>query len=116
MNIIKKTALAFFMAVSLGAVSTLAFAETAANSSAASINETIAHVEQALVEVNKSDFAAANLHMKAALLSSGQIEGNETIVKQAIANVVQAQIQSKEGEVEKSSDLLTKGLELFKSL
>jgi hypothetical protein len=42
------------MAISLGASSAIAFAEEAANSSAASINETIAHVEKALVEVNKA--------------------------------------------------------------
>jgi hypothetical protein len=116
MNFIKKTALTFFMAISLGASSTLAIAEAAANSSAASINETITHVEQALVEVNKSDFAAANLHIKAARSSSAQITGNEAIVNQANANVIQGQIQSNQGEVKKSSDLLSKGLELYKSL
>jgi hypothetical protein len=63
MNIIKTTALTFFMAIILGALSPIAFAEEAANSSAASINETITHVEQALVEVNKSDFSAAHLHL-----------------------------------------------------
>ncbi len=54
MNIIKKTALTFFMAISLGASSAIAFAEEAANSSAASTNETIAHIEKALVELNKA--------------------------------------------------------------
>jgi hypothetical protein len=52
MNFIKKLALIFFMAISLGASSTIAFAEVAANSSAVSINETIAHIEKALIEVN----------------------------------------------------------------
>ena len=104
------------MAIFLGAMSTIAFAEEAANSSAASINETITHVEQALVEVNKSDFAAANIHLKAARSSSSQITGNDAIVKQANEDVIQGQIQSNQGEVEKSSALLTKGLELYKSL
>jgi hypothetical protein len=116
MNIIKKTALTFFIAISLGASSAIAFAEEAANSSAASINETIAHVEKALVEVNKSDFSAAHLHLKAARSSSEQITGNEAIVKQANADVIQGQIQSKHGDVKKSSDELNKALELYKSL
>ena len=116
MNIIKKTALTFFMAISLGATCAIAFAEEAANSSAASISETIAHVEKALVEVNKSDFSAARLHLKAARSSAEQITGNEAIVKQANASVIQGQIQSNSGDVKKSADELTKALELYKSL
>lgn len=116
MNIIKKTALTFAMAISLGGTSAIAFAEEAANGSAASINETIAHVEKALVEVNKSDFAAANIHLKAARSSSARITGDEAVVKQANATIIQGQIQSNQGEVEKSSALLTKGLELYKTL
>jgi len=116
MNIIKKTALIFFMAISFGASSTIVFAEETTNSSAASINETIAHVEKALVEVNKSDFSAAHLHLKAARVSAEQITGNEAIVKQANASVIQGQIQSKHGDVKKASDELNKALELYKSL
>jgi len=116
MNIIKKTALIFFMAISFGASSTIVFAEETTNSSAASINETIAHVEKALVEVNKSDFSAAHLHLKAARASAEQITGNEAIVKQANASVIQGQIQSKHGDVKKASDELNKALELYKSL
>jgi hypothetical protein len=116
MNIIKKTALTFFMAISLCASSAIAFAEEAANSSAASINETIAHVEKALVEVNKSDFSAAHLQLKAARSSSEKITGNEDILKQANASVIQGQIQSKHGDVQKASDELNKALTLYKSL
>jgi hypothetical protein len=116
MNIIKKIALIFFIAISLGAISTTAVAEEAANSSAASINETIAHVEKALVEVNKSDFSAAHLHLKAARSSSEHITGNEDILKEANASVIQGQIQSKHGDVKKSSDELNKAIELYKSL
>lgn len=116
MNIIKKTALTFFMALSLGTISPAVFAEAAADNSASSLNQTIAHVERALAEVNKSDFAAANIHLKAARASSMQITGNAAIVEQANASVIQGQIQSNQGEVEKSAALLTKGLELYKSL
>ena len=104
------------MAISFGASSTIVFAEETTNSSAASILETIAHVEKALVEVNKSDFSAAHLHLKAARASAEQITGNEAIVKQANASVIQGQIQSKHGDVKKASDELNKALELYKSL
>ncbi|MFZ2168020.1 MAG: hypothetical protein WAW61_00120 [Methylococcaceae bacterium] len=116
MNILKKTALTFLIAISLGASSAIAFAEEAANNSATRINETITHIEKALVEVNKSDFSAAHLHMKAARSSSEKITGNEAIVKQANASVIQGQIQSKYGDIKKSSDELNKALDLYKSL
>lgn len=104
------------MAISFGAASTLAFAEEAVNGSAASISETIAHVEKALEEVNKSDFSAARLHLKAARTSSDQITGHDEIVKKANAGVVQGQIEASHGEVKKSADLLTKALALYKTL
>lgn len=107
---IKKTALTLLIAASLGASSITAFAAEA------SLNETISHVEKALVEVKKSDFAAANMHLKAARASSSQITGDDAIVKQANASVIQGQIQANQGEVGKSSALLSKGLELYKSL
>jgi pectin methylesterase-like acyl-CoA thioesterase len=116
MNFIKKTALTCFMAISLSISGTLAFAEEAVNSSAASINETISHIESAIAEVNKSDFAASNLHIKAARSSGEQITGNEAIVKQANAIVIQGQISSKKGDVKTASDLLTEALKLYKSL
>jgi hypothetical protein len=113
---IKKTALALFIALTLGAISITAFATEAPNGSEASLNETISHIEKALVEVKKSDFAAANIHLKAARASSSQITGDKAIVEQANASIIQGQIQANQGEVEKSSALLTKGLELYKSL
>jgi hypothetical protein len=113
---IKKTAFNLFIAVTLGAGSITAFATEAANGTEASLNETISHVEKALTEVKKSDFAAANIHLKAARASSSQITGDDAIVKQANASVIQGQIQANQGEVGKSSALLTKGLDLYKSL
>ena len=116
MNIIKKTALTFFVAIMLGANCTSVFAEEATNSSAASISETILHVEKALVEVNKSDFSAAQLHLKSARLSSLKITGDETVIKQANASVIQGQIQAKSGDVNESVAELNKALTLYKSL
>jgi len=108
---IKKTALSFFLAMSLGAISASAFAEASVE-----ISETITHVEQALADVNKSDFSAAVLHLKAARSASERITGNAAVVKQANANVIQAQIQSKFGDVQKSADELNKALVLYKTL
>ena len=103
------------MAICLGA-GVSAYAEETTNGSAISANETITHLEKAIVEVNKSDFSAANLHLKAARSSSELITGHADIVKQANADVVQGQIESKSGDVKKSSALLNKALELYKSL
>ena len=111
MNIVKKIALTFSIAISLATISATAFAEASAE-----IIETITHVEQALADVNKSDFSAAVLHLKAARSASERITGNEAVVKQANANVIQAQIQSKFGDVQKSADELNKALVLYKTL
>ncbi|WP_305907559.1 hypothetical protein Q9L42_015240 [Methylomarinum sp. Ch1-1] len=110
MNFIKKTTLTFFMLISMAA-SSLAFAEASA-----SVNETIGHIEKALAKIEKSDFAGAYLHIKAARASSKQIEGNEDIVKKANNKVIQGQIQSKKGKVETSTAALNESLELYRSL
>jgi hypothetical protein len=111
MNIVKKIALTLSIAISLSAISATAYAEEAVN-----VSETITYVELALADVNKSDFSAAILHLKAARSSSERITGNEAVVKQANANVIQAQILSKSGDVQKSADELNKALMLYKTL
>lgn len=116
MNLIKKIALTLFITLLLGANGSSVFAEETTNSSATSINETITHVEKALVEVNKSDFSAAQLHLKSARLSSANITGDEKIIKQANASVIQGQIQAKYGDVKESSAEINKALTLYKSL
>ena len=116
MNLIKKIALTFFITLLLCANGSSVFAEETTNSSATSINETITHVEKALVEVNKSDFSAAQLHLKSARLSSANITGDEKIIKQANASVIQGQIQAKYGDVKESSAEINKALTLYKSL
>ena len=87
MNIIKTTTFALFMALA-GAGSVPAFAEATATNASPTVNETIAHVEKALAEVAKSDFNAAQVHMKAARTSGEKITGNEAVVKQANAAVI----------------------------
>jgi hypothetical protein len=86
----------------------IAFAGEATNSSAKSIEETITHIEKVLVEVNKSDFAAAQLHLKSARETSDQTTGNEIIVKQGNGSVIQGMIQARKGNVAQSSAELTK--------
>ncbi len=110
MKIIKKLLITLSILFSM---SSLAFADQAAVNSA---QETIGHVEQALVEIDQSDFSTANLHLKAARASSTKITGNEAIIKQANDSIVQGQIESKKGDVASSTALLKKGIELYKSL
>jgi hypothetical protein len=120
MNIIKKTAITSLIAISLGA-SSIAFAEEAAAPAAvaapaSSLSETIRLIEAALVEVSKSDFAAAQLHLKTARETSDKITGNEKIVKQGYASTVQGQILAKKGEVENATAELNKALGFYKSI
>ena len=114
---IKKTAITFLMTISLGA-SSIAFAEEAAvvAAPANSLNETIAHIEAGLAEVTKSDFAAAQLHLKAARDSSATITGNEEIVKQGNDSTIKGQVFAKTGESEKSASELNKALGFYKSI
>lgn len=115
MNMIKITLLAFFMAISIGATSSLAFAEEATNSKTY-IDETILHVEKALAEAQKSDFNNAQVHIKAARASAENVTGHADVVKKANAFVIQAQMGAKKGDVEKTTADLTKALELYKTL
>ncbi|MDD5579335.1 MAG: hypothetical protein PHY16_08660 [Methylobacter sp.] len=116
MNIIKKTLLTFFIGTLITTSSHIAFAGEAATSSAKSIEETITHIEKALTEVNKSDFAAAQVHLKAARETSDQITGHEIMVKQGNGSVIQGMIQARKGDVAKSAEELTKALGFYKSL
>lgn len=116
MNIVKITALSLFLAMSFGAASVTAYAEEAPISAPASVSETISHIEAALIEISKSDFNAAQVHLKAARTSAEKITGNEAVVKKANAFVIQGQIKTKLGDIKSASDELNKALELYRSL
>lgn len=116
MNIIKKAAFILFLSLSLGAVSMTAYAEATVAGSATGVNETISHIEKALVEISKSDFNTAQVHLKAARAAGEKITGNEAIIKKANALVIQGQIKTKLGDIKSASDELNKALELYKSL
>ena len=116
MNIIQKIALILSFTTLFGLNFTSANAEEFNNPSANSISETIKYVEEALVQVSKSDFSAAQLLLKSARLSSVKITGADTKIKQANDFVIQGQIQAKFGDVTKSTDELEKALKLYKAL
>lgn len=111
MNLIKKTAVILSLAFSFGAISTPVLAEEAA------VTETVAHLEKALVEVNKSDFNNALVLLKAAKNSSGNItSSNEAKLKQANNSLLQGLAQVKKGEVSTASSELSKAIAEFKAL
>lgn len=117
MNQIKKIALAFFLSISFAAIAPVAIAEEAAVVSA---NKTpadvINHIELGLVEVQKSDFSAAYLHLKSARAASEAIQGNNPLVKQGFESVVQGQILVKQGDVAKATAELNKALSFYKQI
>lgn len=116
MKLIKTTMLVLLMAIGFGAGSIPALAESTAANASPLIGETIAHVEKALTEIAKSDFNTAQVHLKAARASGEKISGNEAVVKQANAQVIQGQIKAKLGDIKAASDELNKALALYKSL
>jgi hypothetical protein len=116
MNTIKKIALAFFLSVSFVAVAPMVIAEEAVVSSDKVVADTIGHIEKGLAEVKKSDFSAANLHLKSARAASEEIQGHEELVKKGLEGIIQGQIQVKFGDVDKASAELNKALGFYKSI
>jgi hypothetical protein len=116
MNTIKNTALILSLAFSLGSISVIANAEQAAKSSVYSPNEAIMHIEKAKVEIMQKDFVPPSEHLKAARAESKKVTGNPKIVKKATANLIEAQVKVKQGNIKGATDDLNKTLELYKSL
>ena len=116
MNIIRKTALILSLALSLGSISITANAKEAAKGPVYSPNEAIMHIEKAKVEIMHKDFVPPSEHLKAARAESEKVTGNPDIVKKATANIIQAQIKVKQGDIKGATDKMNKVLELYKSL
>jgi len=119
MNLIKKTAGGCLLALVLHFAATPAYAAepaSAVDPGASVIAETISHVEQAIVEISKSDFNTAQVHLKAARTAVEKYPGDSTKVKQANAIVIQGQILTKKGEVKAATEELNKALALYKTL
>lgn len=110
MNILKTSILALLLTFSAGAISNVAYAE------AAVAGEVISHIEQALAEIQKSDFNTARVHLKAARAAAEKISGHDDVVREANALVIQGQIKTKNGDIKNSSADLNKAIELYKSL
>ncbi|WP_305906733.1 hypothetical protein Q9L42_019415 [Methylomarinum sp. Ch1-1] len=116
MNIIKNTALMLSLAFSLGSFSSIAYAEDAAKGSVHSPNQAIMHLEKAKVEIMHKDFVPPSEHLKAARAESEKVTGKPSVVKEAAASIIQAQIKVKEGDLKGATEEMNKTLELYKSL
>jgi hypothetical protein len=115
MNNIKKIAFALFFSVTAAAPA--AMAEDVAIVSAEKLaTDVVGHIELGLAEVQKSDFSAAYLHLKAARAASELIQGNEELVKQGLEGVIQGQINVKTGDVAKATAELNKALSFYKQV
>ena len=119
MNSFKKTAVILIMASAFSLSATSAYAKEEAGSAAAvstGPSAIIAHIEKAQVEISKSDFSAAQIHLKAARTASELIAGNSEAAKKAHAVLIQGQILAKKGDVSKSTEELNKAIALYKAL
>ena len=103
------------MAISFSTVSTVAVAEVA-KPAASNTGEIISRIEQALVEVSKSDFSNAQVQLKAARAAADLIKDESDTTKQGYALVIQGQILAKRGDVQNATSELNKALALYKSL
>ena len=104
------------MALSFSAISTVTYAEAASSSASANTSEIISHLDKALVEINKSDFSAAQIHLKAARYAAEPLAASSDNGKKAYASLIQGQIKAKVGDVAGATEVLNKTLELFKAL
>jgi hypothetical protein len=117
MNIIKKLSIISVIALAFTATSLPVYAEEAATVSAASgTSAIITNIEDALVEVSKSDFSAAQVKLKAARNASDNIANPSEATKKGHAALIQGQIQAKNGNIEKATAELNKALAFYKSL
>lgn len=115
MNNIKKIAFALFLSVIVAAP--VAMAEDVVATSAEKLAiDIVGHIELGLAEVQKSDFSAAYLHLKAARAASELIQGNEELVKQGLEGVIQGQIHVKTGDVAKATAELKEALSFYKQV
>lgn len=90
--------------------------EAPAKSAVYSPNTTIMHIEMAKAEIMHDDFVPPSNHIKAARAESEKVTGNPDVIKKANANIVQAQIKVKDGNIKGAIDELDKALELYNSL
>ena len=110
-----KTVLILIMAMSLSAISTATVAAEPASTAAVNTSEVVGHIEKGLVEVSKSDFSAARVHLKAARAASEKLPATEA-TKKAYDALIQGQIQAQKGIVDKATELLKQAVVLYKAI
>ena len=122
MKIIKKTLIAFVIALSAGSFGQVAVAAeeavAAAKEAAANPAQTVvSHVEMALsFLVGKGDLSNAQPHIKAALEAARGVKGDPAVVKQAWDKVVDGRIETKRGNPDNAIKSLTEAAKIYKSL
>lgn len=117
MKVFKYASALIISASALVMVSPSVYAEeTQATSTASALSNIISNLEATLVEATKSDFAAATIKIKAARNSAEALADSSPAFKKAYANLIQAQIQVKNGNVEKATTELNKVIALYKAI
>lgn len=121
MNFIKKTIVAFVIALSAGSLSQVAIAEeavaTAKEAAANPAQTAVSHIEMALsFLVGKGDLSNAQPHIKAALEAARGVKGDPAVVKQAWDNLVNGRIETKRGNPGNAIKSLNEAVKLYKSL
>jgi hypothetical protein len=111
----KKSAL-LALALSFSSISNIAFAEEVTSSASANTSSIISELEKGLTEVGKSDFSAAQIHLKAARTAAEPLAATSDAAKQAYATLIQGQIKAKVGDVAGASEIITKAISQFKAL
>ena len=122
MKIIKKTLIAFVIALSAGSFGQVAVAAeeavaAAKESAAKPAQTTVSHIEMALsFLVGKGDLSNAQPHIKAALETARGVTGDPVLVKQAWDNLVNGRIETKRGNPDNAIKSLNEAIKLYKSL
>ena len=118
MKIFTKTllALSFAMPLSLVTFGVNAEETAAVTASASASSEIVSRIEKALVEIDKTDYSAAQVQLKAARTLSDSIADSSAAAKKAHAQLIQGQIFSKNGNSSKATEELNKAIALFKAI
>ena len=116
MNKFQRTLATCFLTAAMASTASVSDAAESVVSPATDLNETIVNVEKALLEVKNGAFSEAQLHLKTARASAELVTGDNAVISQAKACVIQGQIEAKKGNTKESTDHLNKALGLYKSL
>lgn len=118
MKVLKHASALVFFAMTMVMVSPVVTAEEAAAvaSSTSEVSGIVSNLEATLVEVSKSDFAAALIKIKTARNSAETLADTSPAFKKAYAGLIQAQIQVKNSNVEKATQELNKVIAQYKAM